>query len=188
MTPSGSSTASSDRLARLIEETAPGAWDWDAQTKTFVITPRLRDVFGFTASHAVDLAALVRATFSNDRAWAEGIDDLPIQKDPILRRFRILKNGGERWIAARIWNRGAEGHSGTVEDITDHTETAMALAESEERLRLAIEAGKMAVWEVDLDAQTMTQSPELNHLLAQLQCRRHDFRRLRSVHHHMADR
>jgi two-component sensor histidine kinase/PAS domain-containing protein len=165
MTSGGSSAASSDRLARLIEETAPGAWDWDARTHTFVITPRLRDVFGFSPADNVDLAALAAAAFSSDRGWTDGIDKLPIQSDPILRRFRILKNGAERWIAARIWNRGAEGHSGTVEDITDHTETAMALTESEERLRLAIEAGKMAVWEVDLETQTMTQSPELNLLL-----------------------
>tara|TARA_R110002110_G_scaffold414247_2_gene643824 strand:- start:1296 stop:3347 length:2052 start_codon:yes stop_codon:yes gene_type:complete len=38
------------------------------------------------------------------------------------------------------------------------------LAESEARLRLAIEAGDLAVWEVDLESDTIIGSPELNRL------------------------
>ncbi len=38
------------------------------------------------------------------------------------------------------------------------------LAESEARLKLAIEAGQMAVWEVDVETDTVIGSPELNRL------------------------
>jgi PAS domain S-box-containing protein len=44
-----------------------------------------------------------------------------------------------------------------------HTREA-ARRESEERLRLAIDAGRMAVWEVDLGSETLVGSPELNQL------------------------
>lgn len=39
---------------------------------------------------------------------------------------------------------------------------AHALLESEERLRFAVEAGKMAIWEVELDTGKVTNTPELN--------------------------
>jgi two-component sensor histidine kinase len=49
--------------------------------------------------------------------------------------------------------------------LSDEGRLHRALRESEERLRLAIEAGKMAVWEVDHASGEVTGSPELNHLL-----------------------
>lgn len=169
MTSGGPPSAGERRVAQLIDDTAPGIWDWDGPSKTFTVTPRLRQIFGFTPVEPVDIATLVATTHADDRGWAEDVAAWPAMRPgaPLLRRFRILKNGAQRWIAARIWSHGPEGagHAGAVDDITEQTETAVALAESEERLRLAIEAGKMAVWEVDLDAQAMTQSPELNHLL-----------------------
>ncbi|MGE0238803.1 MAG: HWE histidine kinase domain-containing protein [Parvibaculaceae bacterium] len=39
-----------------------------------------------------------------------------------------------------------------------------ALLESEERLRFAVEAGQMAIWEVDLETGAVTHTPELNAL------------------------
>lgn len=160
-------TAGARRIARLTEDAAPGAWDWDAAAQTFLVSTRLREIFGFSPQETVDLAALVNLTHAEDRAWAHTLAPM---REGIVRRFRIHKGdtGALRWISARIFAHDGEdsgGHSATVEDITDQTETAVALAESEERLRLAIEAGRMAVWEVDLNAQTMTQSPELNLLL-----------------------
>ncbi|KAA2236693.1 PAS domain S-box protein [Salinarimonas soli] len=47
----------------------------------------------------------------------------------------------------------------------ERTQAEAALSESERRLRLAIEAGRMAVWELDLATDTVTSSPELNRLL-----------------------
>jgi PAS domain S-box-containing protein len=47
----------------------------------------------------------------------------------------------------------------------ERREVDTALKISETRLRLAIEAGRMAVWEVDLLTDTLTGSPEVNRLL-----------------------
>ena len=50
-------------------------------------------------------------------------------------------------------------------DVTDHIQVQTAVRESEARLRLALDAGRMAVWESDTRTNSITTSPELNHLL-----------------------
>lgn len=50
-------------------------------------------------------------------------------------------------------------------DFTDIRQSQTALAESEARLRLAIDAGRMAIWEMDIVTNTIKPSPELNRLL-----------------------
>lgn len=50
-------------------------------------------------------------------------------------------------------------------DLTETKQSQAALAESEARLRLAIDAGHMAVWEVETATDTLTVSPELKRLL-----------------------
>jgi PAS domain S-box-containing protein len=49
--------------------------------------------------------------------------------------------------------------------ITREKEVAQELAESNARLRLAMDAGRMAVWDVDVTTGALTASPELNRLL-----------------------
>ena len=53
-----------------------------------------------------------------------------------------------------------QGHATTREN-----EVADELAESNTRLRLAMDAGRMAVWDVDVVTGRLTASPELNRLL-----------------------
>ncbi|MCG7391297.1 PAS domain S-box protein [Microvirga sp. ACRRW] len=50
-------------------------------------------------------------------------------------------------------------------DLTESKRSQAALAESEARLRLAIDAGRMAIWETDIATDTIHSSPELNRLL-----------------------
>jgi PAS domain S-box-containing protein len=50
-------------------------------------------------------------------------------------------------------------------DIAQRRAAEAALRESEARLRLAIDAGRMAVWQVDIRTEAVTGSPELNRLL-----------------------
>ncbi|PVE23826.1 hypothetical protein DC522_13715 [Microvirga sp. KLBC 81] len=50
-------------------------------------------------------------------------------------------------------------------DLTDVKESQAALTASEARLRLAIDAGRMAIWEAHTATNTITSSPELNRLL-----------------------
>jgi two-component sensor histidine kinase len=104
---------------------------------------------------------------AEDAAWVRAIEPtsvlLPL---PELVRFRIRREDGEvRWVECRLSHSGSGEQlriAGMVTDVTEQEATAHALVESEERLKLAIEAGKMAVWEVDLETGHMIPSAELN--------------------------
>ena len=50
-------------------------------------------------------------------------------------------------------------------DITGRKAAEMALQQGEARLRIALDAGRMAVWELDVSNDIITVSPELNRLL-----------------------
>jgi len=107
-------------------------------------------------------------------------DDLP---EAGKRWSAALKDGGAyevqfrvrgadrsyRWYLTRaVPLRNARGEIskwiGTNTDIDDEKATLTRLAESEARLRLAIEAGHLAIWELDIDALRITPSPALNRL------------------------
>jgi len=85
-------------------------------------------------------------------------------------QFRLRRHDGVyRWhIARAVPILDAEGRLtrwiGTNTDIDDQKRTVEALAESEARLHLAIEAGQLAVWELDLDTRKITPSPAMNRL------------------------
>ncbi len=52
-----------------------------------------------------------------------------------------------------------------VADVTERRRAERTLRQSEARLRLAIDAGRMAIWEVDVATDTLVATPELNRLL-----------------------
>jgi len=84
--------------------------------------------------------------------------------------FRLRRNdGAHRWHLSRaVPIRDAGGKLlrwiGTNTDIDDQKQVVNALADSETRLRLAIDAGQLAVWEIDLETLHISPSPALNRL------------------------
>jgi two-component sensor histidine kinase len=160
------------RIDRAAAAAQPAIWDLDVATGAFTATPSLHDLLGKPAGALTSIATLVEATFFADRGW---YDELT-RPETILAtrtfRLRIVRGDGAiRWMLMKVdvEHAGSGGratsYTGIVEDITDAFETASALSESEERLQLAVEAGRMAVWEVDLDTGSLAQSVELNLLL-----------------------
>lgn len=74
-------------------------------------------------------------------------------------RFMTPK-GKSTWVsgnAVAIYNQEKiiTGYMGTVVDITDQMSTLTSLEISEERLRLALDAGKIGVWDWDLRSNTL---------------------------------
>lgn len=84
--------------------------------------------------------------------------------------YRILWPNGEiRWLDARAWTaRGPDGNplrfEGVIRDITAAKEAEIALRESESRLRLVMELGKIGMWEVDVLTGEAYWSPALKAL------------------------
>ncbi|WP_165842761.1 PAS domain S-box protein [Phenylobacterium deserti] len=157
------------RAARL------GVWDWRLETNELDFSPRAREIWGFppdepvtyqmlaAAMHPEDLAA-VQAQFAR-ATDAETRDEAPYE-------YRVRTPDGVRWIRAhgeavfedRDGQVVAVRYVGTMEDVTDARDTQAALAASEARLKLAVDAGRMAVWEINA-AGEVAHAPQLNKLL-----------------------
>jgi two-component system, cell cycle sensor histidine kinase and response regulator CckA len=65
-----------------------------------------------------------------------------------------------RWIECRVYP-AADGLTVLSQDVTDRRLAAEKVRLSEERLRLAMEAGSLAVWELEFATKRLTLSPEL---------------------------
>ena len=154
-----------------------GVWDWDLTTGKFYYSERAKEICGFDPSKDVTYEQIVSVTHPDDLPWtsalgARSIDPQVRARDPY--RYRIVRadTGAVRWVLAHgeaVFDETtspatALRYVGTLQDITQQHEAEQALIESESRLRYAIEAGNMAVWEIDLDRNTITPSPQLNRL------------------------
>jgi two-component sensor histidine kinase len=155
------------RVAEALASAGRAAWDFDRRTGEFLATDGLKLLYGGDPEAPFGLDQFHAATHPDDRPlWKELLEDgfLPPSEHV---QYRILGiGGGLRWLESKIGvGPGAASYTGIVKDITQERRTANALAASEERLRFAIEAGRMAVWEVDMATGKLTNSPELNLLL-----------------------
>lgn len=164
MTPSPSSV----RLQRALSEAAPGAWDYDIASNELFVSDAARAICGFDQSRRVTVQDFTDAVIPEDREKVVDGEARFLTGHGI--RYRIRHPGrGVRWIKARVARHADPddalriiGYTGTIEDVTDEMDAAHALIESEERLRFAVEAGKMAIWEIDLETGVVTITPELN--------------------------
>ncbi|HEX2555848.1 MAG TPA: PAS domain S-box protein [Microvirga sp.] len=69
-----------------------------------------------------------------------------------------------RYLEVRVFPFG-DGIGVSFRDWTQRAEAERALRESETRLKLAVEAGRLAVWEFDAVSGVLKPSPELNEIL-----------------------
>ena len=154
-----------------------GVWDWDLRTDEFALSPLARQIQGLPQDGAVSFAAVRGLTHPDDVAAMRAALDRAL--DPEIRsresyvyRIRRFDTGGLRCVRAHGVAQFAEiegqvravHYSGSIEDITEREQTRHALAESEARLRIALDAAQMAVWELDIASDAVTSSVELNRL------------------------
>lgn len=162
------------RLEVATEAASIGIWQWDLVTNRLEYSPRARAIYGFSDQEDVTYEKLRALTLVED--FAETSPALSRALDPALRqnetyRYRIRRSdtGEVRWVLAHGKATFAEvdgkmqavSYVGTLQDITEQANWESRLQESEERLRVAIGAGQMAVWEMDLLTGKPTISPEL---------------------------
>jgi PAS domain S-box-containing protein len=150
------------RLDIALLASGIGIWEWDLATHHFTFTTRARDIFGFETG-PVTRERLQEAIHPEDvpevlRLSSAALDPLVRSRSTYRYRIRRQTDGAVRWIEAhgeavfqvRNGQEAAQSYIGTFEDITPAVEREQQLAEESARLALALEAGQLAVWELDV--------------------------------------
>jgi|GEM_PF-180505 len=169
-----------DSEARLEVATAAaalGIWDWDLAQGHMTYSPRAKAISGFAPDREVTIKDVRGIVHPEDLPFTSAQARRAL--DPAIRdrspyEYRIVRpDGALRWVLAHgeavFGEFGGETRAiryiGTLQDVTERRRLEETERASAQRLQLAIDAGRMAVWEVDLVHHTVTGSPELNRLL-----------------------
>jgi PAS domain S-box-containing protein len=164
-------------LAIAVKAADLGIWQWDIRANTFEYSERAKRIFGFPPGLPVERQQIIDVLHPGDHAVAKeqatrSLDPKLSKREPYLYRIHRANDGALRWIRAfgepvfqtHEGEQVAVRFIGTLEDVTDEVEARDRLAREEARLRMAIEASGIAVWELDLADGSVAHSPELNRM------------------------
>jgi PAS domain S-box-containing protein len=157
-----------DARLRLAEESAGvGIWDIDVVTDTVRGTAQFFRIMGLEpTSDPVPMKVLrgLRLDGDRDRVNSDYVRAVEENSESCDTEYRIRRPDGElRWIFGRgrilrDKSGAAVRYSGVDIDVTERRATEHALAESEDRLRLAIQAAQLGTWDWNLVTNEMTWS------------------------------
>jgi PAS domain S-box-containing protein len=167
--------ASEARLELATKAAAVGVWEWRLTTNEMIYSPEARVICGFAADEPVTYEMVAAVTHPDDfphtSAQAQRALD-PEVRDQSPYEYRLkLPDGQVRWVTAngRAVFETVDGatvatrYVGTLQDITARKRAEIERDEGAQRLALAIDAGRMAVWQVD--QRGISPSPELNRIM-----------------------
>ena len=175
--PAGADREMGRRLEIAVRAADLGIWEWDLRTDAFIYSDRAKEIFGFGRDEAVTRERLASVLHPEDRPLVReqavrSVDPTLRKRDPYRYRIFRADTGDLRWIHAfgePVFEH-VEGKAvavrfiGTLQDISDEVKAKEQIVQQEARLRLAIEASGIAVWELNLADQSVVHSPELNRL------------------------
>jgi PAS domain S-box-containing protein len=156
------------RLA--LESTGLGTFELDFASSRLLWSDRTRQIFGAQPGIEPEFDLLLRTIHPGDRARFE--DVLRVATDPagngrFAGEFRIVAaDGAVRWAVlcgAVAFEQTRETRRplrlfGAALDVTENKRTHARLLESDLRVRLALAAANMGVWELDLETGVETWS------------------------------
>jgi PAS domain S-box-containing protein len=137
-----------ERLDLAIHGANDGVWDWDLQTNAIYLSPRWKDIVGYTNDdmpNAMKAFDLLLHPEDRDRVWVCLNDYLDKKNDNYECTFRMRhKNGSWRWIMSRgkaLWNNADDEKAYRMVGVhTDVTSTKTL----EEKLHIARETAEEA--------------------------------------------
>jgi len=147
-----------------------GSWQWYPDKDTLFWSDELYRITGRDPSlpPAVELSELYTQ---------ESCERLRLALGEMLRNgtpFKLVlelvrPDGTTRWVISRgnvqFDSSGIVQINGTIQDVTEQRRVQEALRESEERLRLAAQAGRMYAYEWDRKTDIIVRSGEFRHIL-----------------------
>lgn len=162
---------SAERLNLALSAADLGDWSWDAASDIVTFSKRAADIFGIPPGPHMSWTAMQDLLHPDDRDRArqevERVIAERIQYDIEIRVQR--QDGTLVWVGVlgRAVYDAADrvvGMYGVVHDITERKSLEESLRSSEERLRLALDAGRMGVWDWDIRTGDLKWSDSLEPL------------------------
>jgi len=163
---------SEERLSLATESAGAGLWSLRIQTGQVWASPRLRELLQFAPDEELTRESFSRKVHPEDRDQVRQAVENAIKtgEDGGLEFRIVLVDGSVRWLSARGRREGrvagkAELFMGALIDVTDRKRADEALRQSEERLRLVLEANSEGVWDWDIGNQRAFFSPRYTAML-----------------------
>jgi PAS domain S-box-containing protein len=163
---------SEERLRMALEATQLGTWDFHPLTGELNWSEECKKIYALPPGKEVDFKFFSEHIYPDDRQYAE--TEIQKSMDPdgdgnydITYRILRFSDKAVRWIRSQgkvhfNSKRQPELFTGTVVDITEQKKSQQALEESEQRIRLAVEAAKMGTFDWDLVSNDFKSSQRLN--------------------------
>jgi PAS domain S-box-containing protein len=145
---------------------------WDTTTDEIIRSPESSQILGIDeAAPTTGQQMLARVHLEDRQKLADAIANLSPEKPYLAISYRMTRPDGtviwlERSGQAHFDEQGRMSRIvGMVADITERKQTEDALRESEERLRLAVQAGRMYVFERDAVTDAIVRSGQCADIL-----------------------
>ncbi|MFC1456492.1 PAS domain S-box protein [Microvirga arabica] len=160
------------QLRLAIDAGRMAAWTHDAGTDTIITTPELNRLLGYPPEAQIDVTELRSHYYPGDRDRLTAAAMAAIERGEnffeVEYRFYRL-DGALRWFLMRAEmdldrDRRPTRTVGVILDITERKIAEEDLREREEELRTALDAGSLAIFDVDHIAGVIKSSPRLNAL------------------------
>jgi PAS domain S-box-containing protein len=162
-----------ERLTLATEASRLGVWEWRLDNDGIIFSARARAIYGFPEDRNPTYQEVLERLHAADLGRV--IEIIRRARDPVLRarepfEYRIdHPTAGLRWVRAQGQTIFAEGpagphatrYIGTIEDVTERRQIDERLRASEARLKLALDAGRMAVFDWPLEEDEPPLTPEL---------------------------
>ncbi|HOX50352.1 MAG TPA: PAS domain-containing protein [Fibrobacteria bacterium] len=137
-----------------------GSYRGNVTTGVWECSEVLAGIFGIDRSFQSDVDGWLRLVHPDDRAAMQAyyVDEVVAKRTRFDKVYRIVRpcDGDVRWVHGMgelvLDGQGAPLHIiGTIRDVTDRRRAEEALQRSEERLKLATQAGGIGIWDWDVE-------------------------------------
>ena len=136
-----------------------GSWKVNLRTSELVVSEETYQLLRLSRGMQLDYSNVLSIIHPEDAARVDATWKACLKGEPYDIEYRVLVGQRARWVHDRAEVDFDEDGTplrafGTLQDITDRKQAEIALSQSEQRLRLALDAADMGIWEWDVSAGT----------------------------------